>query len=90
MVGSVSMTEPVASRRLMQRFANAGLLGPSAIVFAATMLVNVAAFVFHAIASRWLGVGDYGAMYALISLYTVAATPAQLFGPVIAKNAAGR
>ena len=82
------MTEPVASRGLLRFVSRTGMLGSGAVVFAATMLVNVAAFVFHAIASRWLGVSDYGALYALISLYTLAATPAQLFGPVIAKFAA--
>lgn len=59
------------------------------IVFAATMLVNVAGFVFHAIASRRLGVDAYGTLYALISAgSTIATLPAALLAPVIMRFAA--
>jgi O-antigen/teichoic acid export membrane protein len=52
------------------------------------MILNVGGFVFHAIASRRLGVADYGALYALISLYALAAIPSTLFTPVVAKYSA--
>ena len=64
-------------------FLSSGLL-----VFSASMVVNAGGFVFHAIASRSLGVADYGALYALISLATIAAVPISLFSPVIVKYAA--
>jgi O-antigen/teichoic acid export membrane protein len=52
------------------------------------MVLNVGGFVFHAIASRKLGVEDYGALYALISLCTVAAVPVSIMTPVVTKYAA--
>jgi O-antigen/teichoic acid export membrane protein len=52
------------------------------------MILNVAGFLFHAIASRRLGVEDYGSLYALISLCTIGAMPSAVFTTVIAKYAA--
>jgi O-antigen/teichoic acid export membrane protein len=60
----------------------------AALVFASTMFLNVAGFVFHAIASRKLGVDVYGQLYALISACTVVALPMGLASPVIARFAA--
>lgn len=64
------------------------LLGSGILVFGSSMVLNVAGFVFHAVASRKLGVAEYGALYALISLYSLAAMPVLIFAPVIAKFAA--
>ena len=58
------------------------------LVFAATMVLNLGGFAFHAIASRRLGVSDYGILYTLISMCTIAAVPAALAVPVIARFAA--
>lgn len=52
------------------------------------MILNLAGFVFHAIASRKLGVADYGTLYALISLFSLASMPGLIFGPVISRFAA--
>ena len=52
------------------------------------MLLNVCGFAFHAIASRRLGVADYGTLYALISLYLIALLPATFLGPVASRYAA--
>jgi O-antigen/teichoic acid export membrane protein len=58
------------------------------IVFGATMILNLGGFAFHAIASRRIGVADYGVLYALISMSTILAVPANLAAPVIARFAA--
>src|SRR5581483_1005631 len=59
-----------------------------ALVFAATMVLNLGGFAFHAVASRRIGVADYGILYALISTSTILAVPANLAAPVIARFAA--
>ena len=43
---------------------------------------------FHAIASRRLGVDDYGALYALISLYGLGLLRFRVFAPVVTKYSA--
>ncbi|MGB8519563.1 MAG: hypothetical protein WCD38_05310, partial [Candidatus Tumulicola sp.] len=58
------------------------------LVFAATMVLNLGGFAFHAVASRRIGVDDYGILYALISTSTILAVPANLAAPVIARFAA--
>ncbi len=58
------------------------------LVFAATMVLNLGGFAFHAVASRRIGVDDYGILYALISMSTILAVPANLAAPVIARFAA--
>ncbi len=72
-----------AGRLISRSFINA-----SATVFAASMLLSIGGFLFHAIASRRLGVSDYGALYALISVYSLAGMPLAPFTTVIAKYAA--
>lgn len=64
------------------------LLNSGILVFGSSMILNIAGFVFYAVASRRLGVAQYGALYSLISLYSLAAMPALVFSPVIAKFAA--
>jgi O-antigen/teichoic acid export membrane protein len=58
------------------------------VVFAASMILNLGGFIFHAVASRRIGVVDYGVLYALISTSTILAIPANLAAPVVAKFAA--
>ena len=60
----------------------------SVLVFGASMVLSVGGFVFHAIASRRLGVAEYGTLYALISAFTLATLPVGLFSPVIVRFAA--
>lgn len=60
----------------------------SATVFGASMVLNVAGFVFHAIASRKLGVDEYGTLYALISALAIVGLPSGLLAPVIMRFAA--
>jgi O-antigen/teichoic acid export membrane protein len=75
--------------RLIERARSNVMVRQGMVVFAATMLVNVAGFVFHAIASRRLGVDAYGMLYALISASSSIATlPAALLAPVIMRFAA--
>ncbi|HUA10096.1 MAG TPA: hypothetical protein VMA98_12590 [Candidatus Acidoferrales bacterium] len=52
------------------------------------MVLSICGFVFHAIASRCLGVDAYGALYALISLMGIAGMPVAVFTPVITKFSA--
>lgn len=58
------------------------------LVLAATMVLNVAAFLFHAVVSRKLGVSAYGSLYAIVSLALFASFPAGIFNTVISKIAA--
>jgi O-antigen/teichoic acid export membrane protein len=58
------------------------------IVFAASMILNLCGFIFYAVASRRIGVVDYGVLYALISTSTILAVPANLAAPVVARFAA--
>jgi O-antigen/teichoic acid export membrane protein len=69
-------------------FGSRAIANASALVFAASMVLSVGGFVFHAIASRRLGVEDYGTLYALISLYGLAALPVAIFAPVVTKYSA--
>lgn len=64
------------------------MLRQGALVFFATTVLNVGGFLFHAIASRKLGVAEYGVLYALVSGCTIAAVPAALATPVVARFAA--
>ncbi len=70
------------------RFIPRSIINAGAIVFAASMLLSVGGFVFHAIASRRLSVAEYGVLYALISVYSLAGMPVAPFTTVIAKYAA--
>jgi O-antigen/teichoic acid export membrane protein len=58
------------------------------LVLASTLVLNSAAFIFHAIVSRRLGVAAYGSLYAVISLGLLASFPAGIFNTVVAKVAA--
>jgi O-antigen/teichoic acid export membrane protein len=83
-VGSVTASEPQISAAPPYRaFLSSGLL-----VFASSMVLSACGFLFHMIASRRLGVENYGAFYALVSLSMVAAVPVSLFSAVITKYAA--
>ena len=74
--------------RGIARLQSSLMVRQSVLVFAATMVMNLGGFVFHAIASRRLGVADYGILYALISTCMIAALPAALAAPVVARFAA--
>ena len=76
------------AKRPSTLFGSRAIVNAGALVFAASMALNVGGFVFHAIASRRLGVDDYGALYALISLYGLAALPVSVFAPVVTKYSA--
>jgi O-antigen/teichoic acid export membrane protein len=60
----------------------------AALVFVSSLFLNAGGFVFHAIASRALGVATYGQLYALISACTIVMLPVGLASPVIARFAA--
>jgi O-antigen/teichoic acid export membrane protein len=79
----VSVAKPTASVFGSRAIVNAG-----ALVFAANLALSVGGFVFHAIASRRLGVDAYGTLYALISLYGIASLPVAIFAPVVTKYSA--
>jgi O-antigen/teichoic acid export membrane protein len=64
------------------------IVNASALIFGASMMLSLGGFVFHMIASRRLGVDGYGVLYAMISLYTLAALPVSLFIPVVTKFSA--
>jgi O-antigen/teichoic acid export membrane protein len=76
------------AKRTPAVFGSRAIVNAGALVFAASMVLSVGGFVFHALASRHLGVDAYGAFYALISLYTVVGLPVSIFAPVVAKYSA--
>ena len=73
---------------LLRRLRGSTFVRDSALVFIATMAVNVAAYVFHAAVSRMLGVVDYGTLYALLALLPIAGFPAGVITIAIVKFAA--
>jgi O-antigen/teichoic acid export membrane protein len=64
------------------------MLRQSTVVFAGSAVVAACGFLFQMIASRRLGVDEYGLFYTLISLVMVAAIPGAILAPVVARYAA--
>lgn len=87
-VGAIVASVPGLIDRGIARLAGSIIVRQGALVFAATMVLNLGGFAFHAIASRRIGVNDYGVLYTLISMSTILAIPASLAAPVIARFAA--
>jgi O-antigen/teichoic acid export membrane protein len=85
--GSVASVSALIDRGIA-RLQGSIMVRQGLIVFGATMILNLGGFAFHAIASRRIGVADYGVLYALISMSTILAVPANLAAPVIARFAA--
>jgi O-antigen/teichoic acid export membrane protein len=69
-------------------FGSRAIVSASVLVFLASMTLSVGGFLFHAIASRRLGVDAYGTLYALISLYTLVGFPVAVFAPVVTRYSA--
>jgi len=69
-------------------FGSRALVNAGVLVFVASMALSIGGFVFHAIATRELGVDAYGTLYALISLYGLASLPVSIFTPVVTKYSA--
>jgi O-antigen/teichoic acid export membrane protein len=69
-------------------FGSRAIANASALVFAASMVLSIGGFLFHAIASRRLGVADYGSFYALISLLGIGGLPIAVFTPVVTRYSA--
>ncbi len=59
-----------------------------AVVFAGSIVLGACGFLFHAIASRRLGVEAYGVLYAVLAASTIASIPGAVLQPVIARFAA--
>ncbi len=76
------------SKRVSAPSGPRAFVSAGALVLIGTMAMNLCGFVFHAIASRRLGVADYGSLYALISLVTLVIMPATVLAPVAARYAA--
>lgn len=72
----------------VRRIAASSFLRHGALTFSALALLNASAFAFHAFASRALGVGRYGALYALLSLLPLFALPATVVATVVSKVSA--
>ena len=74
--------------RGLARVQGSTIVRQGVLVFAASMILNLGGFIFHAVASRRIGVVNYGVLYALISTSTILAIPANLAAPVVARFAA--
>jgi O-antigen/teichoic acid export membrane protein len=77
---------PLAS--WLDRLRSNTTLRQAALVFGASMLLNVCGFVFHAIVSRRIGVDAYGQLSALIAASADLSLPAAVIAPVIARFSA--
>ncbi|HEX3368455.1 MAG TPA: hypothetical protein VHS56_02685 [Candidatus Cybelea sp.] len=88
MNGSMSPPRTFLLRRGFERLRASAIVKQSLLVFTAGMVVNVCGFVAHAIASRQLGVTEYGGLYALINAALIASLPAAFVAPVVAQLAA--
>lgn len=72
----------------LSRLRGGSFLLHSGLLFAAAMLANAGAFVYHAAVSRVLGVADYGALYALMALLPLTGIPTTALATVVTKFAA--
>ena len=88
MNGSMSPPRTFLLRRGFERLRASAIVKQSLLVFTAGMVVNVCGFLAHAIASRQLGVTEYGGLYALINAALIASLPAAFVAPVVAQLAA--
>ncbi len=88
MNGSVSPPGIVVLRRGLERLRASAMLKQGALVFSASMVLNLCGFIAHAVASRQLGVIVYGGLYALINAAVIAALPVAFIAPVVAQLAA--
>jgi O-antigen/teichoic acid export membrane protein len=82
------LVSTVAPVDIARRIRTNAVARQAALVFISSLFINVGGFVFHAIASRTLGVATYGQLYALISACTIVMLPVGLASPVIARFAA--
>ncbi|MFY9710231.1 MAG: hypothetical protein WAK88_08690 [Candidatus Cybelea sp.] len=88
MNGSMSPPRTFLLRRGFERLRASAIVKQSLLVFSAGMVVNICGFIAHAIASRQLGVTEYGGLYALINAALIASLPAAFVAPVVAQLAA--
>ncbi|HEY4433610.1 MAG TPA: hypothetical protein VGM99_04335 [Candidatus Cybelea sp.] len=88
MNGSMSPPRTLLLRRGLERLRASAIVKQSLLVFTAGMVVNICGFIAHAIASRQLGVTEYGGLYALINAALIASLPAAFVAPVVAQLAA--
>ncbi|MBV8149729.1 MAG: oligosaccharide flippase family protein [Candidatus Eremiobacteraeota bacterium] len=82
------LVSPLAPVDIARRIRTLAMARQAALVFVSSLFLNIGGFVFHAIASRSLGVATYGQLYALISACTIVMLPIGLASPVIARFAA--
>ncbi len=83
---AVRGTEPAPGP--LQRLFSRDIFRDGAVVFAGSIVLGACGFLFHAIASRRLGVDAYGALYAIISASIIACIPAAVVQPVLVRFAA--
>ncbi|MGB6522644.1 MAG: hypothetical protein WBE83_12825, partial [Candidatus Cybelea sp.] len=88
MNGSMSPPRTFLLRRGFERLRASAIVKQSLLVFTAGTVVNLCGFIAHAIASRQLGVTEYGGLYALINAALIASLPAAFVAPVVAQLAA--
>lgn len=89
LAGVVGLSRQTGSHvGITSRFRSSGLLRQGALVFGASMFLAACGFLYQAIASRALGVQQYGSLYALISAFTAEALPGAVIAPVIVRFAA--
>ena len=69
-------------------FRSRSVVSASVLFFCSGLVLSAGGFAFHALASRRLGVGSYGVLYSLISLYSLAGLPVSLFTPVVTRYSA--
>ena len=75
-------------RRFVHRLSRPGLPTHSSILFAALVLMNISGYLFYVAMSRLLDAQTYGALGALIAVFTVVAIPANAIQAVVARRVA--
>jgi O-antigen/teichoic acid export membrane protein len=76
------------ARKVRGSAASRSTVNAGALVFAGSMVLSAAGFLFQAVATRRLGVAEYGIFYSLLSLFGLASLPVTIFAPVVTKYSA--
>ncbi|HTU82036.1 MAG TPA: oligosaccharide flippase family protein [Candidatus Acidoferrales bacterium] len=74
--------------RFILRIRSSTIVRQSVVLFLASMVLNVGGFLFHAIASRRLGVDGYGTLFAIINASVILTLPSAVLAPVVVRFAA--
>lgn len=73
---------------VISRVIRSEFLRHGALIFGATMSLNVASYAFHFLMARWLGPGFYGSLISLLAITAVISIPASIVSMIVVKYVA--